>query len=83
LYIQTVRIHLKGTQKEWQIVFIIVVVIYVIGGVAWCLLCDGNTQPWAKHTDGETTDEELEAIKGRGLEEVNKDKEANEQVLRL
>jgi hypothetical protein len=44
-------------------VFIIVSVIYVIGGVAWCLLCDGDTQPWAKSSSSEKVDEDLEADK--------------------
>ena len=53
------KIMLKGSQKEWQIVFIICSVIFLIGGVGYCILCDGNLQPWAVSTE-KSKKEELE-----------------------
>ena len=50
---------LKGSQKEWQIVFIICSVIFLIGGVGYCILCDGNLQPWAVSAE-KSKKEELE-----------------------
>ncbi len=57
----------KGIQKEWQVVFIICSVIYVIGGVGWCILCDGNLQPWASN---------LNSKKDRVNEELDVDRES-------
>ncbi|RNA04080.1 Vesicular glutamate transporter 1 [Brachionus plicatilis] len=41
------------TQKEWQVVFIICAVIFLIGGVFYCVFCDGQIQEWAKSKDPE------------------------------
>ena len=38
---------LKKTQKEWQVVFIITSVIYLIGFVVYTLFSESETQPWA------------------------------------
>jgi hypothetical protein len=44
-------------------VFIIVSVIYVIGGVVWCLLCDANPQSWATGSRSKKVNDEIEADK--------------------
>ena len=39
---------MKHTQEEWQMVFIICSLIYIIGGTISLFLLDANLQPWAK-----------------------------------
>ncbi|RNA04065.1 sialin-like [Brachionus plicatilis] len=36
------------SQEEWQMVFIICSVIYIVGGIISLFLLDANLQPWAK-----------------------------------
>ena len=37
----------KQTQQEWQIIFIITSIIYLIGFVAYSLFSESDTQKWA------------------------------------
>jgi hypothetical protein len=41
-------------------VFIICAVIYAIGGLVYCIFCDGNLQKWAQHSsETQDSDEEI------------------------
>ena len=37
----------KQTQQEWQIIFIITSIIYLIGFVVYSLFSESDTQKWA------------------------------------
>jgi hypothetical protein len=52
----------KGNQTEWQMVFVICAVIYAIGGLFYCVLCDGNLQDWAKSPVKATEDDDDDVI---------------------
>jgi hypothetical protein len=50
----------KQTQKEWQVVFIICAVIYVVGGIIDMLCLTAELQPWAKLKPEEAVKEQCE-----------------------
>jgi hypothetical protein len=56
---------MKGHQSEWQIVFIISAIVYLIGAVFNFWLLDAEIQPWAKILDKDhestTTKKHLES----------------------
>jgi dipeptide/tripeptide permease len=35
------------TQEEWQKVFIVTAVVYLIGAIVYVVLCKGDLEPWA------------------------------------
>jgi len=39
---------LQRTRESWQIVFFIAAGVYAFGGIVFCALASGTTQPWAR-----------------------------------
>jgi len=40
--------YLQSTQAEWRVVFYITAAIYVIGAILFCILAEGEIQPWVR-----------------------------------
>lgn len=38
----------KGLQSEWQTVFIITIVVYVVGAIGYCIWGTAETEPYAQ-----------------------------------
>lgn len=62
----------KQKQEEWQIVFWVTAIIYLIGGLGSLILGSAETAPWARRDKPKYTEagdkEELDALK---KDEVN------------
>jgi MFS-type transporter involved in bile tolerance (Atg22 family) len=58
IYTKFILIHSKKTQKEWQQVFLITAVIYLVGGIATVLFAtDNKTKSWALETTEKKAEE--------------------------
>ena len=54
----------KQKQEEWQIVFYITAVVYLVGAISYIVLASGELEPWAtkKQADANGAEEEMETL---------------------
>jgi hypothetical protein len=58
-------LYFKKKQEEWQVVFIITAVVYLVGALAFIILGQAETQEWAKKQEVKSVDdsEEMHPLK--------------------
>ena len=59
------NLNKKKKQEEWQKVFLITAVVYLVGALAFIVLGQGETQEWAKKQEVKPADdcEEMSPLK--------------------